>query len=67
MPRMTGELLFPCQTITFARESPLGETLCQIYPVVYYTVQGASLFSLTVVTINRAAILFLPQMAPKVA
>ena len=40
--------------------------LCQIYPMIYYTVQGASLFSLTMVTLNRAAMLFLPSKVDKV-
>ena len=40
--------------------------LCQIYPMIYYTVQGASLFSLTMVTLNRATMLFLPSKVDKV-
>jgi hypothetical protein len=40
--------------------------MCQIYVVIYYTVQGASLFSLTMVTLNRATMLFLPSKVEKV-
>merc|ERR1719266_176903 len=46
--------------------SPFSETTCHFYPVVYYTVQGASLFSLTLVTLNRAAMLFLPTKVEKI-
>ena len=84
------------------QEDYLSPTMCQFYPVIYYTVQvgfpagyspvkilyqsewsidyfceririsvtiplqGASLFSLTVVTLNRAAMLFLPTSVEKV-
>jgi len=50
------------------KESPLDEdgAMCQLYPVVYYTVQGASLFSLTLVTLNRAAMLFIPERVEKI-
>merc|ERR1712032_390223 len=46
--------------------SPFSQTTCHFYPVLYYTVQGASLFSLTVVTLNRAAMLFLPTRVEKI-
>lgn len=52
--------------------------MCQAYPTLYYTVQvlvfphldhlqGASLLSLTLVTLNRAAMLFIPGQVSKVA
>jgi len=43
------------------QETPLGETWCQVYPLIYYGTMGASLLSLTMVTLNRAFMLFLPS------
>eukprot|EP00092_Neocalanus_flemingeri_P009633 GFUD01010370.1.p1 GENE.GFUD01010370.1~~GFUD01010370.1.p1 ORF type:complete len:420 (-),score=66.22 GFUD01010370.1:529-1788(-) len=43
------------------QESPLGETWCKVYPLIYYGTMGASLLSLTMVTLNRAFMLFLPS------
>merc|ERR1712080_328440 len=59
-------VILPIMAMRFYRkESPLSDRLCHMYPVLYYTVQGASLFSLTMVTLNRAAMLFIPSMVDK--
>jgi len=43
------------------QQTPLGDTWCQVYPLIYYGTMGASLLSLTMVTLNRAFMLFLPS------
>jgi len=60
-------VILPIMAMRFhLRESPLSDTMCHLYPVIYYTVQGASLFSLTLVTLNRAAMLFMPERVEKI-
>jgi len=61
-------IILPIMAMRFHQkeEDYLSPTMCQFYPVIYYTVQGASLFSLTVVTLNRAAMLFLPTSVEKI-
>ena len=41
--------------------------MCQIYPIIYYTVQGSSLLSLTLVNLERAAMLYIPTKVHKVS
>jgi len=48
------------------QESPLGLTWCRVYPLIYYGAMGASLLSLTMVTLNRAFMLFLPSKVDKI-
>jgi len=60
-------VLLPIMAMRFYHQkNPLSDTMCQIYPVLYYTTQGASLFSLTMVTLNRAVMLFFPTKADKI-
>ena len=40
--------------------------MCRIYPIIYYTVQGSSLLSLTLVNLERAAMLYIPTKVHKV-
>ena len=40
--------------------SPLADWACKIYPLIFYGTAGSGLFSLTLVTLNRACMLFLP-------
>jgi len=59
--------ILPIMAMRFHQKaSPLSDTMCYLYPVIYYTVQGASLFSLTLVTLNRAAMLFMPERVEKI-
>ena len=51
-----------------SRESPLeaGSGMCKFFPVLFYGTIGASMLSLTMVTINRAAMLFFPEKVDRV-
>ena len=40
--------------------------MCKFFPVLFYGTIGASMLSLTMVTINRAAMLFFPEKADTV-
>ena len=40
--------------------------MCKFFPVLFYGTMGASVLSLTVVTVNRAAMLFFPDKVDKV-
>jgi len=54
-------ILLPIMAARFHhQETPLDDTWCEIYPLIYYGAMGASLLSLTMVTLNRAFMLFLP-------
>jgi len=55
-------IILPIMAARFAnQDSPLGDTMCRVYPLIYYGTMGASLLSLTMVTLNRAFMLFLPS------
>ena len=45
---------------THARASPICHWECKFFPVVFYGTMGASLMSLSMVTINRAFMLYFP-------
>ena len=53
---------------SLSRESPLeaGSGMCKFFPVLFYGTIGASMLSLTMVTINRAAMLFFPEKVDRV-
>ena len=40
--------------------------MCKFFPVLFYGTIGASMLSLTMVTINRAAMLFFPEKVDRV-
>lgn len=44
----------------------LGDRACQIYPLSFYGTMGASLLSLTLITVNRAFILFFPNKVDRI-
>ncbi|XP_023336859.1 protein trapped in endoderm-1 isoform X2 [Eurytemora carolleeae] len=44
----------------------LGFGICEIYPLSFYGTMGASLLSLTIITVNRAFILFFPNKVDRI-
>ena len=62
-------VILPVYAIRFGdRESPFDneDPMCKFFPVLFYGTMGASVLSLTVVTVNRAAMLFFPDKVDKV-
>ena len=52
-------------TFTY-RYSPICHDTCKFFPLVFYGTIGASLMSLSIVTINRACMLYFPEKVDKV-
>merc|ERR1712013_834498 len=62
-------VLLPIQASRFmsrdweARVGPEDGMICQVYPIILFTVQGASLLSLMLITLNQALVLFFSNMS----
>jgi len=62
-------VLLPTQASRFmsrdweAGVGPEDGMICQVYPIILFTVQGASLLSLMLITLNQALVLFFSNMS----